>query len=314
MAVQERNSEMVNLLKADFIHKKDTAYLAGLVMGTLLALPGLVALWPMGISLSDDMEIAVGTVEARYNAATRYAIGLQPLSALAAIYAYDYTGAAYIPLVIDGSTISLRPGADGNKALSIDAAGTVTARGTTQVTNTTEQWTTDLWNKSLELGIETVIQWLKGGGSIGRGIGFSADGNLYFMRSTADDISAAPTYDMTLDSSGRLQPLVAGEGWTGFSFGSGWGNYGSSYVGGGYKKFGDLVLLRGLVSRTSGVGTTIATLPAGYRPINSSSLVLLDVITDTGAGRVDINASGNLIYISGGTTWVSFNAKFFSIL
>ena len=47
MAVQERNSEMVSLLSADFIQKQDSAYLAGIVTGTILALPGLVAtmLW-----------------------------------------------------------------------------------------------------------------------------------------------------------------------------------------------------------------------------------------------------------------------------
>lgn len=314
MAIQERNSEMVSLLKADFIHKKDTAYLAGLVMGTLLSLPGLVALWPMNISLSDDLEMALGTIEARYDAATRYAIGLQPLSALAAVYAYDYTGAAYIPIVIDASTLSLRPGADGNKALSIDAAGTVTTRGTTQVLNTTEQWTTDLWNKSIELGSETIIQWLKGGGSISRGVGFSADGNLYFVRSTADNTSAAPVYDMTLGASGELQPAIAGEDWLGMSFGSGWGNFGGVYVNGEYKKFGDLILLRGLVVRTSGVGTVIATLPVGYRPLNANSTVLLDVITDTGQGRVDIDSSGNITQVSGGTGWVSFNGKNFSVL
>lgn len=314
MAVQSRNSELVSLLSPDFIRKNDGAYLLGLLNGTLLSMPGLVALWPMGVSLNDDTEIIMQSFEARYAASPRYAVGLQPLSALAALYAYDHIGAAYIPMVVDGSTVSLRPGADGNKALSVDAAGTVTARGTTQVLTTTEQWTTDLWSKSLELGSETVIQWLKAGGSISRGIGFSADGNLYFIRSAADDTSAAPTYDMTLGDGGELQPAIAGEDWLGMNFGSGWGNYGGTYVEGEYKKFGDLVFLRGLVARTSGVGTVIANLPVGYRPLNANSSVLLEVITDTGQGRVDIDSSGNITQVSGGTTWVSFNAKNFSVL
>lgn len=57
MAVQERNSEMVSLLSADFIQKTDTVYLAGIVAGSILMLPGLVAFWPMGISLSDSTDI-----------------------------------------------------------------------------------------------------------------------------------------------------------------------------------------------------------------------------------------------------------------
>ena len=57
MAVQERNSEMVSLLSADFIQKTDTVYLAGIITGCILALPGLVAFWPMGISLSDSNDI-----------------------------------------------------------------------------------------------------------------------------------------------------------------------------------------------------------------------------------------------------------------
>jgi len=54
MAIQERNSEMVNLLSVDFVRKKDTTYLAGIVTGAILALPGLTAFWPMQVALNDD--------------------------------------------------------------------------------------------------------------------------------------------------------------------------------------------------------------------------------------------------------------------
>lgn len=53
MAIQERNSELVSLLSPDFIRKTDTVYLHGLVTGVFLSLPGLVALWPMTISVDD---------------------------------------------------------------------------------------------------------------------------------------------------------------------------------------------------------------------------------------------------------------------
>jgi hypothetical protein len=63
MAIQERNSEMVSLLSVDFIRKTDSGYLAGLLTGTILILPGLVAFWPMGISLSDDNTIYADSLQ-----------------------------------------------------------------------------------------------------------------------------------------------------------------------------------------------------------------------------------------------------------
>jgi hypothetical protein len=60
----------------------------------------------------------------------RYRIGIQPLSGITAIFSYDNTGAAYIPLVIDGQTIKLRPNADSTKSVDIDSSGNVTLHGT----------------------------------------------------------------------------------------------------------------------------------------------------------------------------------------
>jgi len=53
--------------------------------------------------------------------------------------------------------------------------------------------------------------------------------------------------------------------WTGVTFASGWSNLsGAQTVE--YRKIGDIVYLRGTTERTSGSGTTIFTLPSGYRP------------------------------------------------
>jgi len=73
---------------------------------------------------SQTLEV-VGVVETRYPTNERYSIGVQPLSGQAAIYAYDYTGAVYIPLLIDGSVISLRPSADVTKGIVIEANGNI---------------------------------------------------------------------------------------------------------------------------------------------------------------------------------------------
>ena len=101
-----------------------------------------------------------------------------------------------------------------------------------------------------------------------------------------------------------------GEAWSGFTFGSGWANYGGDYQTGQVKKVGDVVFLRGLVYRFIGSGTTIATLPAGYRP---PARCLVGVHTNTGLGRVDIDTSGNIMLVAGGADWVQLNGLVFSV-
>lgn len=104
----------------------------------------------------------------------------------------------------------------------------------------------------------------------------------------------SPTYG--LDVNGSFQCTQMGVAWNGLSFGSGWANYGGSYQTGQVKKVGDLVLLRGLVYRFTGSVTTIATLPAGFRP---PAQVLFIVDASGSRGRIDIDASGNIILQDG---------------
>lgn len=63
MAIQARNAEMVSLLSADFVSKTDSAYLAGIVAGSILTLPGLVAFWPMQVAVNDDILYILSNVE-----------------------------------------------------------------------------------------------------------------------------------------------------------------------------------------------------------------------------------------------------------
>lgn len=75
MAIQERNSEMISLLSADFIKKTDTVYLSGIVAGGILMLPGLVAFWPMSIT-QNDATWDLGGYTATAPAATGYVTGV----------------------------------------------------------------------------------------------------------------------------------------------------------------------------------------------------------------------------------------------
>ena len=93
--------------------------------------------------------------------------------------------------------------------------------------------------------------------------------------------------------------------WIGLAYGSGWSTYDGTYMPGGYRKVGDEVQVRGLV-KCSGVGTTIATLPVGYRPpyhhlymnwgvwvggTGGRGAVRLDLTT---AGIITLNTSSDL--------------------
>lgn len=67
------------------------------------------------------------------------------------------------------------------------------------LTGSIEPWTTAAWGKPLEMpGPGQAFVWPKGGSAYSWGIGASG-GNLYFGHSTADDNSAAVTYDLVMD-------------------------------------------------------------------------------------------------------------------
>lgn len=198
---------------------------------------------------------------------------------------------------------------------TLDIEAIVTVEGKLKVDTASEPFTTSNWGKALELDEGMAIQWLKSGSSYSRGIGYTSDGNLYFFKSTANDNSAAPLYDLILSSAGWLTATnldvttQIGSSWTTLTLNTGWVNYGSPYDNAGYKKVGDLVFLRGLVARTSGSETIILTLPAGYRPILNPLFI---VATNTGYGEVEINSSGQISWRTGGVGWLSLNGLVFS--
>lgn len=98
-----------------------------------------------------------------------------------------------------------------------------------------------------------------------------------------------------------LDTIVAAIGatpWTALPFAANWANFGGVYQTAGYRKIGDVVELRGVVTRSPGAvpPQTIATLPAGYRPpasvvanaLQGANLYELTIGTD---GTVKVTAS-----------------------
>lgn len=78
---------------------------------------------------------------------------------------------------------------------------------------------------------------------------------------TGDDIEAI------LDEIDTLQALTTPTAWTNVTFSGTWVNSGSGWQDVQYRKLGDMVQLRGSCTLGAAVsGTTIFTLPVGFRP------------------------------------------------
>ena len=139
------------------------------------------------------------------------------------------------------------------------------------------------------------------------------------VKGRASGAGTGDPVDLTADQVAAIVNAATGLGstWTALPYTTGattWADFvtGGHQVG-QYKKFGDLVFLRGLVKRTSGSGTTIATLPSGYRP--ASYVQLYNALTDGGAVRVDVNTDGTITLPGGGSpAWISLLLPPFSVL
>lgn len=96
--------------------------------------------------------------------------------------------------------------------------------------------------------------------------------------------------------------------WIPFPYVNGWVDYGAPYGPCGYRKNPNgIVMLKGLVA--SGTATTIFTLPAGYRPVNT---LLLNVQTSPNvACRLDLSAAGVLTHTGGNNGWISLGGIMF---
>lgn len=80
---------------------------------------------------------------------------------------------------------------------------TLDVNGTIRISGSDALFTTSSWGKYIEYNNGAALVWLKNGATYAHGAG-ATDGGFYWFRSTADDASAAPTYDMVLTDAGRL--------------------------------------------------------------------------------------------------------------
>lgn len=143
----------------------------------------------------------------------------------------------------------------------------------------------------------------------------TSTGVVRLLAEDSERLRAAPsavtvtTPTFNVNGSGAANTDVLGS-WSNLSFGTGWGNYGGGYAAGQYRRFGDIIMVRGLVALSSGTNATIGTLPSGYRPTNGQ--LVLTLYASTGAIRVDVTTGGAINVVGGATTgmWVGINFAF----
>lgn len=75
-----------------------------------------------------------------------------------------------------------------------------------------------------------------------------------------------------------------------------------------YRKIDNIVYLEGVLRRSSGTNNIVANLPVGFRPLTSQVLSTIGFDLSVGQykpSRVDVEATGNMIYnLGGGDYWL----------
>ncbi len=135
-------------------------------------------------------------------------------------------------------------------------------------------------------------------------VGLAADGGVLSKETTSNTWNSIHAVFV---NSSRGTGSTCTTQWCSLAMAGGWVPYDTAtYPAPLYTKTSDgMVYLRGLVrSGSTTLDGVIATLPAGYRPSNR----LLFETQNTGAlGRIDVDASGNVRFVSGSNGWLSFD-------
>jgi hypothetical protein len=127
-------------------------------------------------------------------------------------------------------------------------------------------------------------------------IGFAADGSV-----ASPQLTPAPSTGSGAITDGTwITPVLVG----------GWINYGSTWEPAGYMRKGGVVYIRGFIkSGTATVGTTIFTLPVGYRPGSDTHF---DIVSNGLHGVLNVFADGRVVTnVSISATWVSLRGLIF---
>lgn len=92
----------------------------------------------------------------------------------------------------------------------------------------------------------------------------------------------------------NIEELDPTDGWTALTLQNGWVNYGGGWATAAYRKAAGIVYVRGLIrDGSTPAGTTITTLPVGYRPADT---LMAFVNNGPGSliGRNDYYADGTI--------------------
>lgn len=134
----------------------------------------------------------------------------------------------------------------------------------------------------------------------------SHDADLVLQRNAVTGLTIGTGGAVTTASSLTVTGTL-GAGWFALStyFGTDWVNYNAGYQTARFRKFGDLVVVEGLVSLSAGTVATVATLPSGYRP--TSGQIMFAQQASTGVIRIDVTTGGAINVVGGATTgmWLS---------
>jgi|TARA_B100001964_G_C14053103_1_gene517933 hypothetical protein len=162
------------------------------------------------------------------------------------------------------------------------------------------------------------VRTLDGKDSVGTGVG-----TLFLQFDTGHNVQiGGPNHNSWLMVKGSTHifgdlivegNIEASTDWTDLPLASGYTPWAGNYQFPQYRKIGDIVYLRGL-ARTPGNqipsdGTTVATLPAGFRPI---SQLIFSQNSNTGETRMDVAANGNIHISFADVHYVSFDGILFS--
>lgn len=101
------------------------------------------------------------------------------------------------------------------------------------------------------------------------------------------------TGDIYLRRLGSWKLIIGDTGWVALPLSNTWVNFGGGYSAARYRRLNGVVYVTGLIkSGTVSPGSTIGTLPAGFRPASQLPKI---VPISTGAGSVDITSAGLIL-------------------